>query len=150
MARLHSKKHGHSRSKFPKRWEVPEWQVMSKDEVEEVVIKLAKQRFPPSMIGMILRDRYGVPSIRAVFKKRLTKVLKEHGLYKLPEDLLSLLKKAVKMHQHLQNHKSDIHNQTKYKHVLSKIHRLVKYYKREGVLPADWKYSPELAVLLVK
>lgn len=150
MARLHSGKHGHSRSKHPKRWEVPEWQTLSKEQVEDIVLKLAKQRYSPSMIGMILRDLYGVPSIRAVFGKKLVKVLKDHGLVGLPEDLLALLKKAVRMYQHLQNHKGDIHNQTKYKHLISKIHRLVKYYKREGVLPADWKYSPETAVLLVK
>ncbi|MFZ8854922.1 MAG: 30S ribosomal protein S15, partial [Thermofilaceae archaeon] len=31
--------------------------------------------------------------------------------------------------------------------VESKIHRLVRYYKREGVLPPDWRYEPEKIVL---
>lgn len=150
MARLHSKKHGKSRSKHPKRWDIPEWQVTTKEEALDIILRLAKQRTPPSIIGMILRDLYGVPSIRATFKKKLGSILKENGLYKFPEDLLSLLKKAVRMYGHLQKNKGDIHNQTKYKHLLSKIHRLSKYYKRIGAIPADWKYTPETAILLVK
>lgn len=150
MARLHSKKHGHSRSKYPKRWEIPEWQSISKDEVRELIVKYAKQRIPPSQIGMLLRDLHGVPSIRATFRKKLYDILKEEGLYKLPEDLLALLKKAVKLHTHLEKYKNDIHNQVKYRHILSKIHRISKYYKRKGVLPIDWSYSPETAILLVK
>ncbi len=150
MARLHSRKHGRSRSKHTKRWELPEWQTITKEEVRQLIVKYAKQRIPPSQIGMLLRDIHGVPSIRATFGKRLNSILKEEGLYKLPEDLLALLKKAVKLHAHLEKHKNDVHNQVKYKHILSKIHRISKYYKREGVLPMDWKYSPETAILLVK
>ena len=150
MARLHSKKHGKSRSKHPKRWEVPEWQQLSKEEVEQIIIKLARQGEAPSKIGMILRDVYGVPSIRAVFQAKLYDVLRREQLLKLPEDLLSLLRKAVRLHNHLQRNKKDIHNRVKYQHIVSKIHRLVKYYKRKGVLDPKWKYTPETAALLVR
>jgi small subunit ribosomal protein S15 len=34
--------------------------------------------------------------------------------------------------------------------VESKIRRIVKYYKREGVLPADWNYSIANAELLIE
>ena len=150
MARLHSKKHGKSRSRHPKRWEVPEWQQLSKEEVEQIIIKLARQGEAPSKIGMILRDVYGVPSIRAVFQAKLYDVLRREQLLKLPEDLLSLLRKAVRVHNHLQRNKKDIHNKVKYQHIVSKINRLVKYYKRKGVLDPKWKYTPETAALLVR
>ncbi len=150
MARLHSKKHGKSRSRHPKRWEVPEWQQLSKEEVEQIIIKLARQGEAPSKIGMILRDVYGVPSIRAVFQAKLYDVLRREQLLKLPEDLLSLLRKAVRLHNHLQRNKKDIHNKVKYQHIVSKINRLVKYYKRKGVLDPKWKYTPETAALLVR
>ena len=150
MARLHSKKHGKSRSRHPKRWEVPEWQQLSKEEVEQIIIKLARQGEAPSKIGMILRDVYGVPSIRAVFQAKLYDVLRREQLLKLPEDLLSLLRKAVRVHNHLQRNKKDVHNKVKYQHIVSKINRLVKYYKRKGVLDPKWKYTPETAALLVR
>ena len=54
------------------------------------------------------------------------------------------------MREHLRTNRSDKHNRTKLIHVESKIARLAKYYTREGVLPADWKYDPETAALLVK
>ena len=54
------------------------------------------------------------------------------------------------MREHLRTNRSDRHNRTKLIHVESKIGRLVKYYTRNGRLPADWKYDPETAQLLVK
>ncbi|NPA22437.1 MAG: 30S ribosomal protein S15 [Candidatus Micrarchaeota archaeon] len=150
MARLHSKKHGRSRSRHPKRWEMPEWQELSPEEVEQIILKHARQGMPPSQIGMLLRDIYGVPSIRATFKKKLYAILRREGLLKMPEDLLSLLRKAVRMHNHLQRNKKDIHNRVKYQHIVSKINRLAKYYKKKGVLDPKWKYSPESAALLVR
>jgi len=151
MARLHSKKKGHSRSRHPKRREPPEWQSLNADEVKEIVRKMAKQGVPPSHIGLILRDQYGVPSFRAVVGKRLMEFLREEKLYTaFPEDLLQLLKKAVRMWNHLKFNKKDIHNKVKYQHVVSKIHRLSKYYKEKGRIPKDWKYAPETAMLLVR
>ena len=32
----------------------------------------------------------------------------------------------------------------------SKIHRLSKYYRKTKVLPADWKYSPDQAAILLR
>ncbi len=32
----------------------------------------------------------------------------------------------------------------------SKIRRLVKYYKREGIIPETWKYSLDTAALQVE
>jgi small subunit ribosomal protein S15 len=151
LARLHSKKHGRSRSRFPKRKVAPDWQPLSSDEVKELVRKFARQGYLPSEIGRILRDHYGVPSVRAAIGKRLVAFLEEEKLApKVPEDLLQLLRKAVRMWNHLKNHKKDIHNRVKYQHLLSKIHRLSKYYKRVGKLPQDWKYTPESAALLVR
>jgi small subunit ribosomal protein S15 len=34
--------------------------------------------------------------------------------------------------------------------VESKIHRLVKYYREKGKVPAGWAYDPETAALLIK
>jgi small subunit ribosomal protein S15 len=68
----------------------------------------------------------------------------------LPEDLGNLIRSAVKELKHLQNNKADITGKRGYQLTVSKIRRLAIYYKNRGLLPMDWKYSDEKAVLLVR
>lgn len=151
MARLHSGKHGKSSRKRPKIKVCPEWVDASKDEIEKIIIDLAKKGTPPAKIGLILRDQYAIPSVRAFLGKSLSKFLKEKNLLpQYPEDLLNLIRKAVRMREHLKQAKKDIHNRVKLTHVESKIHRLVKYYTKTKRLPHNWTYDPETAALLVK
>ena len=151
MARLHSKKKGKSGRKRPKRKEKADFVRLSEDEIKEIVRNLALQGTPPSQIGLILRDKYGVPSFKAQVGVKLVEFLRKENLYKqFPEDLLNLLRKAVRMHEHLKKNKKDIHNKVKLSHVESKIKRLLKYYKRTGKVPKDWNYSVERAALIVR
>jgi len=151
MARLHSKKRGKSGSKKPSVKVVPEWVEYSAHEVEEFAVKMGKDGMGPTAIGMALRDTYGVPSVETLCGKPISQILSENGV-KLgyPEDMLNLIKRAVNMREHLRVNRSDKHNRTKLIHVESKIARLVRYYTKSGRLPADWKYDPETAALLVK
>ena len=81
----------------------------------------------------------------------LLSFLKKEGVApEYPEDLMQLITKAVRMQKHLKGTNKDVHNQVKLVHVESKINRLVRYYKKRGVLPGNWKYSSENAALLVK
>lgn len=151
MARMHSKKRGKSGSKRPGVKVAPQWVEYAPHEVEELVIKMGKEGKGPTEIGMILRDVYGIPSVQVICGKSISTILKEGGIkLAYPEDLLNLIKRAVNMRQHLRKNRSDKHNRTKLIHVESKIWRLVKYYRKSGRLPADWKYDPETAQLLVK
>lgn len=123
----------------------------SKKEVENLVVKLAKEGYMPSMIGLILRDSYGIPSVKEITGKSITKILEENGIkYEIPEDLLNLLKRAVKLRKHLEIHRKDEHSRRGLILIESKIKRLEKYYKRVGKLPIDWKYDPEEAKILVQ
>lgn len=151
MARMHSKKRGKSGSKRPAVKVAPEWTEYAPHEVEELVVKMGKEGKGPTEIGMILRDTYGIASVQTLCSKPITEVLSDNGV-KLgyPEDLINLIKRAVNMREHLRTNRSDRHNRTKLIHVESKIGRLVKYYTKNGRLPADWKYDPETAALLVK
>jgi small subunit ribosomal protein S15 len=104
------------------------------------VIKLAKEGNSPSMIGIILRDQYGIPLVKPVTGKSITEILKENGLAPaIPEDLDNLLKKAASLRAHLERNRGDRHNKRALQLVESKIHRLSEYYKSRGVLPRDWK-----------
>ncbi len=141
---------GKSHSTRPVRVGPPKWIRFSPEEIEGLIVELARKGYPPSMIGIILRDQYGIPLVKPILGKKLTKVLEEHGLMlPLPEDLLNLIKKAVNLRRHLEEHPKDYHAKKGLIDLESKIHRLVKYYKRVGKLPPDWKYDPERAKLLV-
>ena len=130
--------------------EAPSWVKYSPEEVEQLVIELRKKGYTTAMIGTILRDQYGIPSVKAITGKKITKILEEHGLApEIPEDLMNLMRKAVKLRKHLQKHKKDIHNARALIIIESRIRRLVKYYKSTGKLPKEWEYSPELAERLV-
>ncbi len=142
---------GQSHSTRPVRIGPPKWVKLSPEEVEMLIVELAKKGYTASMIGIILRDQYGIPLAKHVIGKKITKVLEEHGLApEIPEDLFQLIKKAVNLRRHLEEHPKDLHAKKGLMDLESKIRRLVKYYKRVGKLPPDWKYDPEKAKLLAK
>ena len=107
-------------------------------------MRLSKEGHPPSKIGIIIRDQYGVPLAKPITGKSVTQVLKERGVVStLPEDLENLLRKATRLHVHYDKNKADLHNKRALQMVEAKIYKLSRYYKKRGVLPADWKYSPK-------
>ncbi|VVB57309.1 30S ribosomal protein S15 [uncultured archaeon] len=151
MAKLHSKKHGKSGSKRPIFRVTPAWVEYPPHEVEELVLKLHKAGNNPTTIGLILRDQYGIPLVRALTKKSITKILADGGQkIEYPDDMLALIQKAVRMNKHLHANKKDALNNTKLIHIESKIKRLAKYYILNGRLPHDWVYKRETAALIVK
>lgn len=138
------KEKGRSHSTRPPKLVKPEWVRVRPEEVEELVISLYRKGYPPSMIGVILRDVYGIPLVKAVAGKKLTRILEERGLKpEIPEDLMNLIRRAVRVRRHLEEHPKDYHSKRGLQLIESKIHRLVRYYKRRGVLPPDWEYRPE-------
>ena len=151
MGRIHARRKGKSGSKRPFRTEKPEWIEMSKDEIIEKVISLSKEGNSQAMIGTILRDEYGVPDVKLATGMSIGKILKENNMEpQIPDDLMALMRKAVKIDSHLANHPKDLGNRRGLQLVEAKIRRLVKYYKRVGKLPQNWKYSLKEAELLVK
>ncbi len=151
MARMHARKKGKSGSNKPFNNKVPEWVNIKSNEVEKLVIDLAKKELSTSKIGIKLRDSYGVPSVKLITGKKISKIIAEKGLApEYPEDLMNLMKKAVNLRKHLELNHHDIHNKHSIQLIESKIKRLVKYYKRNNRLPAKWNYSYDRAKLLVE
>ncbi len=150
MARMYSRKKGKSGSKKPKQ-KVAKWVDYKPKEIEDLVIKYAKQGMQSAKIGVILRDQYGIPSVKVVTKKTISQIIKDNNLYsKLPEDLFNLLKRAVELKVHLEKNKRDYQSYRGLELTESKIRRLVRYYIRKGILPKGWKYDPEQAKLLIR
>ncbi len=129
----------------------PTWVKYSPEEVEKIVIKLAKEGYSQAMIGTILRDSYGIPSTKAITGKKISKILEENGLLpKIPEDLKNLILRAINLRKHLQKNKKDKHSTRGLQIVESRIRSLARYYISKGKLPKDWKYVPERAEFLIK
>ncbi len=149
MARIHARRRGKSRSSKPLRVSPPEWVVYDSKEIEELIVKLAREGNSSSRIGIILRDQHGIPSVHQITGKRIGHFIRKNGLAsEIPEDLQNLIKKAVNLRKHLEKHPRDRHNSRGLKLMESKIHRLTKYYKSTGRIPTKWRYEPEKARLL--
>ncbi len=143
------KQKGMSHSTRPVSKRSPVWCRYKPEEVEALVIKLAKEGHAPSKIGTILRDQHGIPITKPITGKTVTQILKDAGLApSLPEDLETLLKKAARLHVHIEKNKKDLHNKRALQIIEAKIHKLSRYYKREGALPPDWKYKAKAAFLI--
>jgi small subunit ribosomal protein S15 len=150
MAKMHTRRKGNSGPTRPLRTEVPSWSTMTNEEITNVVTDLWKQGMSTSEIGMVLRDKYGVPDVKLATGKKITKILKENGeKFAVPEDLYNLIVKAIGMRKHMSYNHKDVHNKRALQNTESKIRRLVKYYQSAKVLPADWKYKPETAEMLI-
>ena len=151
MARMHSKKKGKSGSKRPSIKTIPKWVRYKKAEIEEIVVKLAKEGNSTSKIGLMLRDQFGIPSVKLLTGKTISQIMKNEKIYpKLPEDLFNLLKQTVNLRNHLEKNKGDYTSKRGLELLESKIRRLGKYYVRNKILPLDWKYDPEKVKLLVQ
>jgi small subunit ribosomal protein S15 len=150
MARIYSRSKGKAGSKKPLVFTKPTWIRYSEKEINMLVLKLAKDELTPSQIGLVLRDRYGIPDIKNIIGKSVTDILKEKKMLPdIPEDLYALLKRASKIINHLEQNKQD--QTAKRGRIIteSKIRRLSKYYKKTGMLPKGWKYNPDQLKLIV-
>lgn len=129
----------------------PEWVTYTDEEIEEFILKFTKEGKSTSEIGIILRDQYGIPSVKEVTGERITAILKRNGQGKeYPEDILNLIKRAVNIRDHLKENPKDLHSKRGLTIIESRIRKLGSYYVDEGELPEGWRYDPQEAALLVK
>ena len=151
MARMHARRKGQSRSHRPYITENPEWVPLKAEEIEQKIVKLRQKNLSTAIIGLRLRDQFGIPSVRLATGKSVTQILKEKDLTpELPEDLRDLMKKAIRTYNHLQDNPKDLHNKRNLQLIEAKIRRLVKYYLGVNVLEAGWKYTIQNAKILVE
>ena len=148
---MHARRRGKSGSKRPVWVGTPQFVNYSAEEIEKLVIEKAREGFTSAQIGLVLRDTHGIPSVNKLTGKRVSKILKENELYpRLPEDLASLIRRALRVRQHLEENKNDLHSRRGLTLIESKIRRLVKYYRSRGVLESDFRYRPEMATMYLR
>jgi small subunit ribosomal protein S15 len=137
---------GKSHSTRPVSRRPPSWCKYQPEEVEAFIIKLAKEGHNTSAIGTILRDQYAIPLVKPVTGKSISDTLKASGLAPtLPEDLANLMRKAQGLAVHMDKNKKDLHNKRNMQIIEAQIHKLSRYYKREGIIDKKFKYEAKIA-----
>jgi small subunit ribosomal protein S15 len=150
MARMHARRRGKSSSVRPYRKQAPSWSNSDPAAITKIILELRKDGASSSKIGLVLRDRYGVPDVKLATGKRLGTILRENKVAsEIPEDLRDLMVKAIGLRKHLSENKKDLHNKRQLQLMESKIRRLVRYYTGTRRLPAGWVYKPENAEILL-
>ena len=137
---------GKSHSMRPVSRRPPSWCKYQPEEVDSFIIKLAKEGHSLSAIGTILRDQYAIPLVKPITGKSISDTLKAANLAPtMPEDLANLMKKAQSLAVHMDKNKKDLHNKRNMQIIEAQIHKLSRYYKREGVIAKNWKYVAKIA-----
>ena len=148
MGRMHTHNHGKSHSIRPIELKKPDWVKMEPKEIEELMIKYAKEGMTSSMIGIKLRDQHAIPLVKPIINKSISDVLKENKLTpEIPEDLNNIVLKAINLQKHLKDNKSDSRNIRSLELIEAKVHRLSTHYKKKGKIPKKWKYKSVVAQL---
>lgn len=148
---MHARRKGKSGSKRPIWRTEPKWIPYEVNEIEDLVEEKAREGLSSAEIGLILRDAYGIPSVKKITGKPVIKIMKERGVApNLPEDFLNLVRKALNLRKHLEKNKKDKHSRRGLNLIEAKIRRLVKYYRKNGVFEPEFKYEPSKATLYLR
>ncbi|MFQ5722666.1 MAG: 30S ribosomal protein S15 [Candidatus Aminicenantales bacterium] len=130
MATIYGKGRGKAGSHAP-RAEKPYWLKLKPAEIEKIVIDLAKKGLPSPKIGLILRDSYGVPSIKAVVGKKIEQIMTEHGIKPERHELAALEKRAKALKKHLEKNHKDMRAKRGLQLTESKFRRLKQHHARK-------------------
>ena len=148
MGRMHTHNHGKAHSIRPIELKKPDWIKMESKEIEELIVKYAKEGMGTSQIGIKLRDQHAIPLVKPILNKTISDVLKENELVpEIPEDLNNIVLKAVNLQKHLKENKSDNRNIRSLELIEAKVHRLSTHYKNKGIISKKWKYKSVVAQL---
>jgi small subunit ribosomal protein S15 len=139
---------GRSRSTRPVSRRTPNWVVYQPDEVKALIINLAREGKPQSLIGNILRDEHGIPLVKPIVGYGIQRVLQEADLApRIPEDIYNLMVKSTNLRRHLERNHKDFHNKRSLQISEAKIYALTRYYKKRGMLPQDWRHRDEIVTI---
>ena len=148
MGRLHTHNHGKAHSTRPMESKFSSWVKQDPKEIEELVIKYAKDGNTSSQIGIKLRDQHAIPLVKPIINKTISDILDQNDLKsEIPEDLNNIVTRAVGLQKHLKSNKNDRRNIRSLELIEAKVHRLSVYYKKIGRIPKNWKYKSVIAQL---
>ena len=103
----------------------PAWVKMKEPELKKIILELSSKH-PPSQIGFILRDQYGIPTTK-IFGKKLKTYLKELKINK-NEDLENAEKKVDDLKEHMKRNITDRKAKHKLQRAQSRLNITRKYF----------------------
>ncbi|MCL6500450.1 MAG: 30S ribosomal protein S15 [Candidatus Pacearchaeota archaeon] len=130
MATLYGKGRGKAGSHAPKP-EKPHWLNMSAKDAEALVVDLAKKGVSVPKIGLILRDSYGVPSVKMLTGKKITKILEENNIAVEPHEIIALKKRIKTLKKHTEKNKKDMVAKRGLQLTEEKLRRLQRASKKQ-------------------
>jgi small subunit ribosomal protein S15 len=83
----------------------PTWLKYTKEEVTAIILKLAKKGQTAEKIGLILRDQYGIPTVK-LYELKIKEILEKEGEYQEPTNL-NLKSKLDRIINHFKKNKQD-------------------------------------------
>jgi small subunit ribosomal protein S15 len=83
----------------------PEWIKMKPAELEKIVVDLYNQGETPAKIGLVLRDKYGIPKAK-LLGKRVVEILKD-AKTPLRSEKDAISKKIENLQRHMEKNKHD-------------------------------------------
>jgi len=82
-----------------------EWVKVKPDEAEKMIVDLHKEGNSPAKIGLILRDKHGIPKVK-MFGKKITKVLKDAKV-EYETEKKTFQRNLENLEKHITAHKHD-------------------------------------------
>ena len=101
------------------------------EEIEEIVITLAKNKVHPAKIGLILKEKHGIPRAKLAGKK-ICVILKENGLYLNP-DKTAISSRVENLKKHVQKNRQDKKAKRGLQIVEARLRKASLYEKRNIV-----------------
>ncbi len=81
----------------------PAWLKYTEEEVKAIVLKLANKGLTSEKIGLIMKDQYGIPSVR-LYELKIKRILKDKFI---EPTLINLEKKVGRINAHFKKNKHD-------------------------------------------
>jgi len=118
------------KAKIPEKIEKPVWLKFTKDEVREIILKLADKGLTSEKIGLTLRDQYGIPKAK-IYNLKISKILKEKDKFEEPTTL-NLQNRLEKIKEHYKKNKQDKKAERSLIITKAKLKKRNDYSKKKG------------------
>jgi len=106
----------------------PTWLKYTKEEVEAIILKLSKKDLTSEKIGLVLRDQYGIPSVK-LYGIKIKDVLKEK--FKEPTNI-NLETRLNTIIEHFKKNKQDKKAERSLIITKAKLKKRIEYQKKKN------------------
>lgn len=100
-----------------------------KIDIEKTIIELAKTGLTSEKIGLILKEKHGIKSVKKETGKRISKILKENNIF-IDPDIKNLKEKIDNLTKHIEKNKHDYTTKRIFPIKSAKLKKLEKCRKK--------------------